>query len=493
MKSGDVEYQQGSQENNPQSPITLHPRNKSLISHDTNTVSPNRYSSSSSFSCSSSSSRNDEKFADVGVCASTGVSIRLCYQTFGDRNAANGVVLLIMGLASPSLLWDGHFCTALAARGLYVIRFDNRDIGRSTFLTGHPVIPSSSTSTSSAGIRGNNNNNNNNNNTMNDIVEEWESNVSPSSSSSSSSLLSSTPPRSWFHKFSGFSTFHAQLAYASIMQGRHHFFRDVYTLDDMSNDCVGLLNALHIPQAHIVGMCMGGMIAQRIAIQHPTRVRSLALFSTHSSSTHARWPSLRDVFAIASAAHYVTQMGFDIPQQQQHEEKEKEKEGEKTIKQKQKEKQQQQESLQRRRPRDEEELTQTLVSLLVRFAGGRTSRYPINRVACERQVRRILRRSSDFSGVLRQYVALLNAPSRVLDLQKIQIPTIVLHGTIDPLVPYQNGKELAELIPHAKFFSFEGLGHVLHPALREEFVGALMGNMQRSREGNMGVKNTSKL
>lgn len=474
MKLGGVDCQQQSQENNPQTRMTPHCANKSRISHDTNMASPNH-----------SSSHNDEKFADVGVCASTGVSIRLCYQTFGDRDSARGVVLLIMGLASPSLLWDGHFCAALAARGLYVIRFDNRDIGRSTFLTGHEIVAASSSSSVGGGVNGRSSSDSSSVMAVNDnsdLVEEWEPNVP--SSSSSCSLPS--PPHSWFRMFSGFSALHGQLAYASILQGRHRFFRDVYTLGDMASDCVGLLNALRIPQAHIVGMCMGGMIAQAVAIQHPTRVASLSLFSTHSSSTHARWPALRDLLAIAGAAHHAAQMGFDIPQQQQQ----------RAQHEKPQESQHKKESggsVQRRRPRDVAELTKTLVSLLVRFAGGRSSRYPIDRTACERQVRRVLRRNSDFSGVLRQYVALLNAPSRVLGLQHIRTPTVVLHGTIDPLVPYQNGKQLAELIPNAKLLTFEGLGHVLHPALREQFVTALVENMQQSRGENVVVKITSKM
>ncbi|KAH9599362.1 Alpha/beta hydrolase fold-1 [Trypanosoma melophagium] len=486
MNSGDLKRQQESQQNNPQTKMTL---------HHTNTLSPNH---SSSFSCYL---HKDEKMADVGVCASTGVSIQLCYQTFGHRDSAKGVILLIMGLASPALLWDGHFCTALAAQGFYVIRFDNRDIGHSTFLSGNKIVPASSTSVHSGNVNKRSSSNSSSSSSsstntnsssfseiatgqdLNDLVEELKSNISTTTTIKRRTTVPS-PSQSWFRTFHGLSSLHTQLAYASIMQGRHQFFRNVYTLNDMANDCVGLLNALHITQAHIVGMCMGGMIAQIIAIQHPTRVASLALISTHSSSTHTRWPTLREVVAIASAARQAAQMGFDTPQE------EREKELLFVLKQKGENRRS---ALQRRREGDEAEFTQTLVSLLVGFAGGRSARYPVNRTACERQVRRVLRRSSDFSGVLRQYVALLNALSREMDLQHIHTPTIVLHGTIDPLVPYQNGKELAKLIPGARLLTFEGLGHILHPALREEFVAALVENIRQSRSDQVGMKMTSRL
>jgi pimeloyl-ACP methyl ester carboxylesterase len=107
-----------------------------------------------------------------------------------------------MGLGSQMILWDDEFCEQLAARGLHVIRFDNRDVGRSTQLRGTRI------------------------------------------------------PKRW------------QLLI-------RHSGAAAYSLDDMAQDAVGLLDHLGIPAAHIVGASMGGMIAQLIAINHPDRVLSL--------------------------------------------------------------------------------------------------------------------------------------------------------------------------------------------------------------------------
>ncbi|KEG06209.1 hydrolase-like protein [Trypanosoma grayi] len=397
---------------------------------------------------------SEEKFADVGVCASTGVPIRICYQTFGRPDAAGGAVLLVMGLISPSLLWDGKFCACLAARGYYVIRYDNRDIGRSTFLTSQNVASSSTTTTKGT--------------------------ASYASFSSSSTAAAAAPGvmdegedegevweggprvaplrRSWFGLLDSAPALYARLAYVSLVPGRHRIFREAYTLQDMAKDAVGLLDALHIARAHVVGMCMGGMIAQIMAFRYPARVASLALMSTHSSSPQTVWPSLREGLALANSAAQVARNGFAVPL-----------------------------SLRGRNGRaqpsrqDEDALVQMLVSLFERFAGGAGSAYPIDCEACERQLRRIVRRSSDFSGAVRQYVALLNAPSRVPELRRLHVPTTVLHGTNDPIVPYANGQQLAGIIPNAKLVTFCGLGHTLHPALRQRIVTALVRNMQLSK------------
>src|SRR5271169_3497437 len=71
-----------------------------------------------------------EQFCDVGR------GITLCYETFGERS--NPAALLVMGLGTQMVAWQEDFCQELAARGLYVVRYDNRDIGRSTHVSGRP-------------------------------------------------------------------------------------------------------------------------------------------------------------------------------------------------------------------------------------------------------------------------------------------------------------------------------------------------------------------
>ena len=130
--------------------------------------------------------------------------IDLCYEIFGDADAEP--MLLIMGLGAQMIHWDDDFCRQLAARGFRVIRFDNRDIGQSTKLTGGKRLGP---------------------------VE----------------LL--------------------KLRFLKIPVAAP------YRLRDMALDVIGLMDALGIKSAHLVGASMGGMIAQEVAISFPERVRSL--------------------------------------------------------------------------------------------------------------------------------------------------------------------------------------------------------------------------
>jgi pimeloyl-ACP methyl ester carboxylesterase len=126
--------------------------------------------------------------------------LEIVYQEMGDPSGEP--LVLVMGLATQMLAWDEGFCSLLADRGFRVIRFDNRDIGRSTRMDGAPVP------------------------TL------------------------------------------AQIATRRIPNAP-------YKLADMALDTVGLLDALEIERAHVVGASMGGMIAQTVAARHPLRTRSL--------------------------------------------------------------------------------------------------------------------------------------------------------------------------------------------------------------------------
>src|SRR3954453_15671198 len=132
--------------------------------------------------------------------ADVGGGIELAYERFGDP--ADPPLLLIMGLATQMLGWPDEFCEGLAARGLSVVRYDNRGIGLSTHLHDAP------------------------------------------------------PPDP-----------------AAAMMGDTSSAS--YTLSDMARDAAGLLDALELESAHVVGASMGGMIAQTLAIEHPEKVRSL--------------------------------------------------------------------------------------------------------------------------------------------------------------------------------------------------------------------------
>ena len=137
--------------------------------------------------------------------------VDICCQTFG--RPADPALLLIMGLGAQMIVWDEAFCEALAARGYYVIRFDNRDIGKS----------------SQIGVAA-------------DAVAS---------------------------------------AFGKAMRGES--ILAPYLLKDMAADSVGVLDALGVAKAHVVGASMGGMIAQEMAMRFPDRVVSLtSIMSTTS-------------------------------------------------------------------------------------------------------------------------------------------------------------------------------------------------------------------
>ena len=142
------------------------------------------------------------------------------YDTFGDP--ADPALLLVMGFTAQSIAWDDGYCEALAARGRYVIRFDNRDCGLST-------------------------------------------------------------------RFDG-----VQVDLQAVMQARlkgEPVPPTPYTLSDMANDAVGLLDALGIARAHIVGASMGGMIVQTIAIEHPDRCLSMTSIMSSPGDPRAGKPT----------------------------------------------------------------------------------------------------------------------------------------------------------------------------------------------------------
>ena len=144
--------------------------------------------------------------------------IQIEYETFGKPTSQP--LLLIIGLAGQLFYWDEQMCKRLAESGLYVIRFDNRDVGLSSKME-------------EAGIP--------------DIMKAIE----------------------------------------TLMRGGK--IEPPYTIEDMADDAVGLLDAIGIKKAHLCGMSMGGMIAQSIAIRHPERV--LSLISIYSTNRRPRYPT----------------------------------------------------------------------------------------------------------------------------------------------------------------------------------------------------------
>ena len=262
------------------------------------------------------------------------------YESFGRDG--DPLILLIMGFAAQLIFWPEALCQGLAAKGFRVVRFDNRDIGKSTHLKDLP------------------------------------------------------PPD-------------ARALMAEVMAGKRP---DVpYTLDDMADDAVGLMDALGVERAHIVGASMGGMIAQLVAINHPARAKSLiSIMST--TGRRDLPPGDRETLSVLF-----------------------------------------------RPPKSESRDDLIDASILVQRALSSPG-FPAN----EAEMRAIAERRTDrapfdAAGLARQSAALIAAPPRNALLRQVRCPTLVLHGADDPVIPAAAAKDTAESIPGAELIIVPGMGH----------------------------------
>jgi pimeloyl-ACP methyl ester carboxylesterase len=292
-----------------------------------------------------------EQFCDVGR------GITLCYETFGDRS--DPTALLVMGLGTQMIAWHEDFCRELAARGLHVVRFDNRDIGRSTHVAGRPpTIP--------------------------------------------------------------------QLMRRSRRAAQ-------YTLRDMADDAAGLLSALDLAPAHVIGASMGGMIAQTIAVHHPRSVRSLVSIMSNTGRITAGQPKLR-VYPVLlrpppeTRAEFIARLEHVIDVI-----------GSIGL------------------PRDPEDIRELAV--------------------------RSYERGHDAAGMGRQLAAIIASGDRTAELRSITAPTLVIHGTADPLVAPSGGRATARAIKGARLLKVRGMGHDLPRAVWPQIIDAILENAARAPLG----------
>ena len=192
-----------------------------------------------------------------------------------------------------------------------------------------------------------------------------------------------------------------------------------YTLDEMANDTIGLLDALEIDKAHVVGMSMGGMIAQLVTILHPKRVLSLTSIMSTTGALGKGGAS----FKVAR------QMVAPVPKDR----------------------------------------TALENSVITRQMFGSPA-YPQTDAEVTASVAEEFKRSINPAGYLRQMAAVRLAPSRNDQLKKVIVPTLIIHGNQDLLVNISGGVETKKCIRHAKFVRFEGMGHNLPRVLLPKFA-----------------------
>jgi pimeloyl-ACP methyl ester carboxylesterase len=205
----------------------------------------------------------------------------------------------------------------------------------------------------------------------------------------------------------------------------------LYSLFDMAQDAWGVLDALYIAQAHVVGVSMGGMIAQRMAIDAPGRVLSL---SSIMSTSGAR--------SLPQPERQVLQVLMEHPA-----------------------------SL------DEDVI---MAHYLRMFRTIGSPAYPQSEEVLRAQILLSLRRSYDPMGTQRQMLAVMCDVHRAGELGRITSPTLVVHGRSDPLVPFACGEDTARRIPGAQLMAIDGMGHDLPPEPVERILQCLLPHLQFS-------------
>lgn len=282
--------------------------------------------------------------------------IEIYYETFG--NEQNPAILLIMGLDAQCVIYGENVINPLVEAGYYVIRFDNRDIGLSTW--------------------------------MND---------------------------SW------------------------HRSRP-YSLEDMAKDSVELLDFLQIKQAHIIGVSMGGMIAQHIAIDFPEEVLSLTCVM---SSGYTLNPKVASKFTHKLALKVLPFLikRFYI----------KNKYSDHKI---------------------------SVGSYVATYRMLRGKRFEFD----EAHFRKVftesieVRKGQNPRARYQQFCAIVASGSRLEKLHQIKAPTLVIHGTADPLVNPKHAEIYASLIPNSKLMMIEGMGHELPKGALEEVLPEIIRHLQ---------------
>jgi pimeloyl-ACP methyl ester carboxylesterase len=184
-----------------------------------------------------------------------------------------------------------------------------------------------------------------------------------------------------------------------------------YTIEDMSSDAVGLLDAMKIEKAHICGMSMGGYIAQTFAINNPSRTMSLTFIYSHTGNRSEFLPSQEVMEAMMKPI-----------------------------------------------PRDRDGAIEYTVDIYKLIYG---SGLPFDEEFHKRIAAQAFDRSFCPEGTGRQYLAIMVQKDRTDELGKLKIPSLVIHGDEDPLVPLAGGKATAEAIQDANFMVVKGMGHVI--------------------------------
>jgi pimeloyl-ACP methyl ester carboxylesterase len=284
--------------------------------------------------------------------------INIYYETFGNEN--NPAILLIMGLDTQCVAFTLEFIKPLLENNFYCIRFDNRDIGKSTWLN-----------------------------------EKWNK-------------------------------------------------KSPYTLEDMAQDTLGLLDYLDQTKVHLLGVSMGGMIAQRIAISYPERVNSICSVMSsaylHDQSLLKNFlEKLYSPFLPFIFKHFYVKHPILHPK-----------------------------------------ITVKYYMNMYRFLNGKVFKYE------EEGLREIItealekREGQNPKARYQQYCAILASGSRIQEISKINKPFLIIHGTADPIIPVSHAYKMASLNKSAILVIVDGMGHTFPKESYPFFYPELLNHLSKS-------------
>jgi len=253
--------------------------------------------------------------------------VEICTESFGSPDGP--CILLVMGAMASMVWWDTEFCNRLAKQGRFVIRFDNRDVGRSTCY----------------------------------------------------------PP------------------------GEIH-----YSLPDLVDDAVAVLDSYGVEKAHIVGMSLGGMIAQVAALKYPNRVLSITAIGSGIFEDRPDLPPIDEEIMAYHARAAELDWG------------------------------------------NEESIKQYLVGGWELLNG---SRHPFDEEQAKALAGEEIRRANSLISMF-NHARITGGEEYYGKVNNLRVPTLVIHGTEDPVLPYPHAKAISDAIPGARLVTLEGAGHEIH-------------------------------
>lgn len=271
----------------------------------------------------------------------------ICTEAFG--NPERPAILLIMGASASMVWWDEEFCRQLADEGRFVIRYDNRDVGRSTvYAPGKPQ----------------------------------------------------------------------------------------YTIEDMADDAVGVLDAYGVEKAHLVGMSLGGMIAQVTALRDPRRVLTVTLMMS------SVWDDIPDLPPIDKKILDYHAAGAAVDWS------------------------------------DRQSATRYMAEGW-RLLNG--SQHEFDESRAYKLARTEFDRARSLPSMF-NHAFLTGGESYYGKAKEIELPALIIHGTEDPVLPYEHGQALASAIPNAAMLTLEGAGHEIHRAEWDRIIGAIIEHTKGTAE-----------